>query len=311
MTRAIKPPGLRPGDTIGIAAPAGAFDENAFRSGIQCIHDAGFRTLFRPDIFSRSGYLAGDDRRRADEINRLFADATVKAILCARGGYGSQRILPLLDAAVIRSNPKIFMGYSDITALHCYLRKTCGLVSFHGPFVTELGAAGEDAARSIFRALANPAAWGELPSPRLEVLRPGKSEGFLMGGCLSVFTGILGTPHDPPTAGAVLFFEDRGEKPYVVDRLFSHLKLAGKFDEAQGLILGQFIPPQGWGGGEENYRAELRRIVLDAVGEFRFPVLANFPAGHFARSICFPLGVRATINGERGSVTIVEPCLTD
>jgi len=311
MTSAIKPPGLRPGDTIGIAAPAGAFDEDAFRRGIRRIQDASFRTFFRPDIFSRSGYLAGTDERRADEMNRLFADRTTRAIFCARGGYGSQRILPLLDAPTIRRNPKIFMGYSDITALHCYLHRVCGLVTFHGPLVTEFGAMGEDTSRSVFRALANPAPWGELPSPRIEVLRPGKSEGILMGGSLSVFTRMLGTPYDPPTPGAILFFEDRGEKPYAVDRLFSHLKLAGKFDEARGLILGQFIPPQGWGGGEENYQAEVKRIVLDAVAEFRFPVLAHFPAGHFARSICFPLGVRAAINGERGTVTITESCLAD
>jgi len=310
MTSAIKPPGLRPGDTIGVAAPAGAFEEEAFHRGIRRIQDAGYRTFFRPDIFSRSAYLAGTDERRADELNRLFADRTVNAIFCARGGYGSQRILPLLDAATIRRNPKIFMGYSDITALHNYFQKMCDLVTFHGPLVTELGAMAEDTSRFVFRALATREPWGELPSPGIEVLRPGKSEGVLAGGSLSVFTGTLGTPYDSPTAGAILFFEDRGEKPYAVDRLFSHLKLAGKFNEARGLILGHFIPPQGWGGGEETYRAEVKRIVLDAAEAFRFPVLAHFPAGHFTRSICFPLGVRAAVNGERGTVTITEPCVT-
>lgn len=307
----IKPPRLRPGDTIGIAAPASAFDEDAFSMGIRRIQDAGYRIFFRPDIFSRSNYLAGADARRADELNSLFADRSINAIFCARGGYGSQRILPMLDQETIRKNPKIFMGYSDITALHCYLHNRCGLVTFHGPLVTEFGVMAEDALRSIFHALGNPAPWGGLPSPRVKVLRSGQSEGILMGGSLSVFACALGTPYAPPTAGAVLFFEDRGEKPYAVDRLFSHVKLAGKLDEAGGLILGQFIPPEGWAGRAEDYRAEIKRIVLDAVGSNRFPVLSNFSAGHFTKNVCFPLGARARIDGGKGTVAITEPCLTD
>lgn len=311
MTSVIKPPRLKPGDTIGIAAPASAFDEDAFAQGIRRIQDAGYRAFFRPDVFSRSNYLAGSDERRADELNRLFADRSIKAIFCARGGYGSQRMLPLLDKETIKQNPKIFMGYSDITALHCYLYNICGLVTFHGPLVTEFGAMSEDALRAIFNALGNPATWGYLPSPHLEALKSGKSEGILLGGSLSVFACTLGTPYDRPAAGAVLFLEDRGEKPYAVDRLLTHLKLAGKFDGANGLILGQFIPPEGWAGRAEDYKAEIKRIVLDAVWPYRFPVLSNFPAGHFTKSICFPLGVRARIDGEKGTVAIVEPCLTD
>jgi muramoyltetrapeptide carboxypeptidase len=311
MTSVIKPPALRPGDTIGVAAPASAFDKDAFQRGIRRIQNAGYRTFFRPDIFSRSAYLAGTDERRADELRGLFADRTIRAIFCARGGYGSQRIIPMLDAETIRVNPKIFMGYSDITALHAYFRKMCDLVTFHGPFITELGAMAEDAFRSVFRTLAEREPWGELTSPGIEVLREGKSDGVLTGGSLSVFAATIGTPYETPTADAILFFEDRGEKPYAVDRLFSHLKLAGKFSGAKGLILGQFIPPRGLGGGEEDYQAEVKRIVLDAVGAFRFPVLARFPAGHFMRSICFPLGARAAIDGERGTVTITEPCLSE
>lgn len=311
MTSVIKPPRLKVGDTIGIAAPASAFDEDAFAKGIRRIREAGYRTVFRPDIFSRSNYLAGDDARRADELNRLFADRSINAIFCARGGYGSQRILPTLDGKMFRKNPKIFMGYSDITALHCYLHNICGLATFHGPLVTEFGDVSEDDLCNILDALGNPAPWGELPSSRIDVLRTGKSEGILIGGSLSVFACTLGTPYAPSTDDAILFFEDRGEKPYAIDRLFSHLKSAGKLDGAKGLILGQFIPPEGWAGGEENYLDEVKRIALDAIGSSRVPVLSNFPAGHFRKSICFPLGVRARIDGEKGTVTIMEPCLTD
>lgn len=311
MTSVIKPPRLKPGDTIGIAAPASAFDEDAFAEGVRRIRDAGYRTFFRPDVFSRDNYLAGSDERRAGELNRLFADRSIKAIFCARGGYGSQRILPMLDRETIGKNPKIFMGYSDVTALHCCLHKICGLVTFHGPLVTEFGKMTEDALRAVFDALGDPAPWGELPSPRTEALRPGASEGILLGGSLSVFASVLGTPYEPPTAGAVLFFEDRGEKPYAVDRLFSHLKLAGKLDGAEGLILGQFIPPEGWAGRADDYKAEVERIALDAAGPERFPILSNFSAGHFTKSVCFPLGARAGIDGGKGTVAIMEPCLTD
>jgi muramoyltetrapeptide carboxypeptidase len=217
----------------------------------------------------------------------------------------------MLDGDTIRKNPKIFMGYSDVTALHCYLYNACGLVTFHGPLVTEFGDMSEDALRVVFDALGNPTPWGELPSSRLDVLRPGESEGILLGGSLSVFACALGTPYDHSTADAILFFEDRGEKPYAIDRLFSHLKSAGKLDGVKGLILGRFIPPEGWSGGEKAYGDEVKRIVLDVVGSSRFPVLSNFPAGHFTKSICFPLGARARIDGERGTVTIMEPCLTD
>ncbi|MEJ2744454.1 MAG: LD-carboxypeptidase [bacterium] len=259
MTSVIKPPRLNVGDTIGIAAPASAFDEDAFTKGIRRIQEAGYRPLFQPDIFSRSNYLAGSDKRRADELNRLFADRSINAIFCARGGYGSQRILPMLDGDTIRKNPKIFMGYSDVTALHCYLYNACGLVTFHGPLVTEFGDMSEDALRVVFDALGNPAPWGELPSSRLDVLRPGESEGILLGGSLSVFACTLGTPYDHSTADAILFFEDRGEKPYAIDRLFSHLKSAGKLDGVRAYT--RSIHPSRkmvgrrkglWGRGETN-----------------------------------------------------------
>jgi muramoyltetrapeptide carboxypeptidase len=309
MTSAIKPPRLRPGDTIGIAAPASAFEEEAFHRGIRRIHDAGYRTSFCPDIFSRSGYLAGTDERRADELHRLFADRTISAIFCARGGYGSQRILPLLDAATIRRNPKIFMGYSDITALHTYFQKMCDLVTFHGPLVTELDRMDAGAVSFVFESLGRKSPWGELPACGIEALCPGNAEGELIGGSLSIYSILLGTVYAPLMEEKILFFEDRGEKPYAIDRIFSHLKLAGIFNRINGLILGQFVPPVGWEGEEESYGAEIKRIVLEAALEFNFPVLANFPAGHARRNICFPMGVRVRIDGIKKTVAIVESCL--
>jgi muramoyltetrapeptide carboxypeptidase len=311
MTTLIKPPRLKHGDTIGIAAPASAFDQDAFLRGVAFIRETGYRTFFREDIFSRDGYLAGTDGRRASELMELFSHRDVRAILCARGGYGSQRIIPLLDPQLVRSNPKIFMGYSDVTALHAYLQATCNLVTFHGPLVTELATLEEDASHLLFQSLSLIGPWGELPCGHTEVLRPGRGEGALAGGSLSVLSATLGTPYAPDMRGTIIFLEDRNEKPYAIDRFFTHLRLAGAFDAAQGLILGQFIAPRGWGGSPDEYQAEVRRVALDAVGEFCFPVLSNFPAGHVRRNICFPLGVRAAVDGVKGSVLILEPALTD
>lgn len=309
MTSVITPPHLRPGDTIGIAAPASAFRRNDFHHGLRRIREAGYETMHRADIFQRQGYLAGSDERRASELLSLFADRRIAAIFCARGGYGSQRILPLLDRKIIRDNPTLLMGYSDITALHCYLGTTCGIVSFHGPLVTELGGMTGEAVSSLLRQLGTAGPWGELPTGGVEVIRPGCAEGVLAGGSLTLFASLRGTPYQADTAGAILFFEDRGEKPYAVDRLFRQLKLGGVFDSARGVILGKFIPPRDRKGDPGGYDFEIRRIVLETLGEYDFPILGNFPAGHFSGSICFPLGVKAAIDGARGTVAIVEPCL--
>lgn len=309
MASLITPPPLTPGDTIGIAAPGAAFSKEAFQRGVARIEGLGYRTHFRDDIFQTEGYLAGSDSRRAEELKALFRDEGISAIFCARGGYGSQRILPMLDREGVGRNPKIFMGYSDITALHAYLQGVCGLVTFHGPLVTEMGGMDGDALRALFALLGRTEAWGELPARGIEVLRPGMAEGVLTGGSLSLFAVLLGTPYAPSTEGKILFFEDRGEKPYAVDRHFSHLRLAGVFKGARGLMLGKFIPPEGWSDGDARYEDEIRRIVLDAVGDSDFPVLANIPAGHVFGNQCFPLGVRVSIDGGRGTVSVIERCL--
>jgi muramoyltetrapeptide carboxypeptidase len=308
MTSAIKPPPLEKGGVVGIAAPASPFDRDAFARGVRALEESGYRVAFDEGIFSRDGYLAGSDRRRAEELARLFADPRVGAIFCARGGYGSQRVLPMLDAGLIRRSPKIFVGYSDITALHGFLGGECGLVTFHGPLVTEMGGMGPGALRALLSSLGKTAAWGGIASG-LRAVRGGRAEGKIVGGSLSVFCATLGTRYAPPTKGRILLFEDRGEKPYAVDRLFSTLRISGTIGGARGMLLGRFVPPAGWSGGDDAYQAEIRRIALDATDGCPFPVLAGFPAGHFPGNTCFPLGVRVAVDGGEGSVSVVEPCL--
>ncbi|MCX6358078.1 MAG: LD-carboxypeptidase [Candidatus Aureabacteria bacterium] len=307
----VKPVALRPGDTIGIAAPASAFDPEAFRRGVERLKGLGYGVRFRDDIVARNGYLAGSDGKRVAEIEELFADPGVRAVFCARGGYGSQRLLPLLDSSLIRRHPKLFVGYSDITALHCYFNGVCGMATVHGPFLNEIADLDTAALEYLFKSLSRTDPWGESPAAGLEVLKGGQGAGALTGGSLTVFSMTLGTPYEADTAGRILFFEDRGEKPYAIDRLFSHLNLAGKFIHARGLILGKFIPPAGWTWGEESYRGEIRRIVLDATRPYRFPVVLNFPAGHCNGNVAIPFGVRVLLDGEGGRVVVEEACLSE
>ena len=305
----IRPPSLLPGDTIGIAAPASAFRKEDFTRGIERLREAGYEVIVDAGIHSRNGYLAGTDERRARELTGLFLDGRVRAILCARGGYGSMRILPLLNAALLRRNATILMGYSDITALHLFLQRACGMVSFHGPLVTELGGlTGADVA-ALLRPLSVTEPWGPLETGPLDTLRGGRAEGRLTGGSLSLVSAMMGTAFQPEAGGALLFFEDRGEKPYAVDRMVRHLSLCGLFDAACGVILGRFIPPEGWRGDPRDYESEIGRIFLEATGGRRIPVAAGFPAGHSPGSICFPLGTRVRLDADSGTASIIEPCL--
>jgi muramoyltetrapeptide carboxypeptidase len=310
MASFIKPRALRRGDTIAVAAPSACFDKNALFHGIQHLNEHGFKTFFRPDIFARREYLAGNDERRADEMNGFFADGRFSAVFCARGGYGTQRILPLLDKECIRNNPKIVMGYSDITALHCFLLRECNLVSFHGPLVTELGERHDDYCPSMLHAFQNTGPWGTIRSDGIKTLRGGRAEGILAGGNLCTFASLLGTGFAPDCTRNILMLEDRGEKPYAVDRLLVQLKQAGIIKRIAGLILGGFIPPRDWVDGTEAYEREIHRIVLDITTGTDFPIVAGFPVGHIAHSICVPLGVRIALSTSPPAIQFMEPCLT-
>jgi len=281
---------LRPGDTIGIVAPAGPFDMETFSRGTRIFEEMGFEVFIPAGMFRAKGYLAGSDYHRAEFVNQLFADKSIDAIICARGGYGSLRILDLLDYEVIKNNPKIFIGFSDITALLSVFLNRCGLVTFHGPVVTSLADMAEDVRRSLFQAVSSGGRL-EITAPGGITVKPGSGSGILCGGNLTTLCHLIGTPFSPGFANKILFLEDRGEAPYRIDRMLVHMKLAGCFKGLAGIVLGSF---EGCGPLED-----IVKIIVDIFQDHSIPILAGLDAGHGSRNITIPMGIEATLDADR------------
>ena len=287
-----RPPPLRAGDVVRVIAPGSAFDPAAFEAGLAVLRGRlGLRPRFRDDITTREGYLAGGDRRRLEEWNEAVADPEARAIFCARGGYGAGRLLPLVDLAPLRAAPKLLVGFSDVTALHALLNGA-GLASLHGPVVTQLGRAPEEAVAHLEALLlgAVPARPGG-PGGGLDgtaTIRPGRASGPLLGGCLSLLATLCGTPWLPSFRGAILFFEDVGEPPYRIDRYLTQLEQSGALDGLAGVAVGQLA---GCDKGEGDAAATVRSLV----GRLGVPAIEGVPAGHEDRNLALPLGPRATL----------------
>ena len=238
---------LKAGDVVGIAAPASPFDRAAFDQGLARLAAMGLKVRLAEEIYAQSGYLAGPDRQRAEQINRFSKDPEVAAVICARGGYGSMRILPWIDFAAAKENPKIFLGFSDATALLSALWQRSRLICFHGPTVTTLGTANPATLGRVRAYLMKTGAAGLRPRS-VAVIQPGRAEGFLVGGNLTTLCHLTGTPFAPDFKDCILLLEDTGEAPYRIDRMLSQMRLAGAFAGLRGLALGTFKgcgPPQG------------------------------------------------------------------
>jgi len=287
------PSRLKSGDTLGIVAPAGPFDDEKFSRGTQALKDMGFNVFIPEDLFEVNGYLAGSDRHRAKLVNQLFADKDIDAIICARGGYGSIRILPLLDYETIMSNPKIFIGFSDISALLAVLSTRCGLATFHGPVVTTLADATEETRHSLFNAIAcNDCLEFKLATGI--TIHPGSVSGLVCGGNLTTLCHLVGTPFSPSFSNKILFLEDRGEAPYRIDRMLVHMKIAGCFKGLAGIVLGAF---------EECGPIEaILKIVEDIFEDMPVPILAGIEAGHCKNNTTIPMGVDATLDADMHSL---------
>lgn len=298
----IRPPRLHRGDTIGIIAPAAAVEVEAVQRGQRTLEEMGFRTKVGEGTFSRHRYLAGPDARRATELYAMFRDPEVQGIICARAGYGSGRLLPLLNFSILRRVPKVFIGYSDATLLLNALVQRAGFVSFHGPVVAGEFANGLSLrARDHFLRLLT-AGRGEEELTFPHVVRRGTGEGRLLGGCLSVLVTTLGTPFALDTTDAILFLEDVGEKPYRIDRMLTHLKQAGKLAPLRGVIFGEMR--ECWGEGGDP--AELLAVIDEIFAEYHYPVGFGLPAGHGSENLILPLGTRVCLDGYRGCLVFLE-----
>lgn len=290
---------LQPGDTVGIAAPAGHFQRRAFERGVDVIASLGYRVHIPKGVYRRSGYLAGSDRHRADVINALFADPAIKAVWCARGGYGSMRVLPHLDYRTIRQHPKIVIGFSDATALLATLYTRCGLATFHGPMVATLGDCTHRSVAALTRALASDEAVCLRAAGRSTVVNPGRCEGPVIGGNLTTLCHLLKTPFEPLFGGHILFLEDTGEAPYRLDRMLGQMKMAGCFADLAGLALGSF---KGCG----TPRA-VHRIVAEIFSDQSIPILRGIESGHGRTNLTVPLGVTATLDTAKRLLAFHEP----
>lgn len=299
-----RPRRLRHGDRVALVAPASPFDRDEFEAGVREIAAIGFEAVYDEGLFARRGFVAGDAAARAAALSRAWRDPRIAAIIAVRGGYGSAELLPLLDADLMRTARKIFVGYSDLTALLSF-HLHHGVVCFHGPMVERRLSRGEGGydRQSFLRALTQAEPLGELAPATLDVMRAGDAQGVLAGGTLTQLTASLGTPwaFDPPP-GCLLFIEDVGERPYRVHRMLTQLSQAGILARAHGLVFGEFPSCDEPGG-----TIAIRHVLADFVSEFTGPVLFGFPSGHTTGAAwTLPFGVRARVVTAPAAVVIEE-----
>jgi muramoyltetrapeptide carboxypeptidase len=297
----VKPPALRPGDTVGIVAPASNILREALEAGCRALAQFGYKPFFLDSILQQDLYFAGLADRRLRELHEMFARPDVRAILCARGGYGCNYLLPHLDLALIRSNPKIFAGYSDITSLLTYIHDATGLVTFHAPMIAKdfANADGIDE-HSWKAALEGWSEWELGTRSGMRGLVDGEAEGLLYGGCLSMLAASLGTPYEIHTTGTILFLEDVAAKPFQIDRMLMQLKLAGKFDDIRGIIFGEMLDCV----QHRDQPYTLGEVVTRVVEDLGVPVAYGLRSGHVSsRNITLPLGIHVALRAQGNDST--------
>jgi muramoyltetrapeptide carboxypeptidase len=285
----VRPKRLQPGDRVGIVAPSGPVDRKSFSYGINILKSMGLTPVFSKEIFRKNGYLAGSDQIRAEELHQNYRDPDIQAILCARGGYGSLRVLPHVDWSLLRSNPKILMGYSDVTALLAAVQLHCGQVVFHGPMISGLADISETSRRTIWRALAS-AEPLHYEFPDAVVLQPGTASGRLFAGNLTVLNHLLKTPYEPSFDGTILILEEINETLYRIDRMLTQMKQAECLKGVRGLMLGGFDQC-----GKDR---EIHTLFQEKFQDADIPVLAGCPFGHGRENWAVPMGEAAVLNAD-------------
>ncbi|MDA7026173.1 LD-carboxypeptidase [Bacillus sp. CLL-7-23] len=300
----IKPEKLQEGDMVGIIAPASPPVSKKLEIGVKYLKELGLHIKMGRAIWKKHGYLAGSDEERLRDLHDMFQDPSVKAVICACGGYGTARIAQQIDYCLIKDNPKIFWGYSDITFLHTAIQQNTGLITFHGPMLSsDIGS--EDVhprTKHSFQQLFQKMNlhYTEEISP-LEIVVPGNAKGRLIGGNLALLVTTLGTQFEIDTKGKLFFIEDIDEEPYRIDRMLNQLKLAGKFADAAGILLCDFhncLPKK----REESL--SLKEIIHDHITPFEKPTLSGFKIGHCSPNIAIPIGAEGVLNTEKKQLTI-------
>ncbi len=295
--------------TIGVLAPAFPADPQKIEAGIQYLEQRGFTVKRGQTLKARHLYFSGTDQQRIDDLHTFFADPEVEMIICARGGWGTLRLLDQIDYELLARNPKPLVGYSDITTLQLAFWQKVGLPSLSGPMVAVEMASGPEAftEQHFWQQIFNPHPWYEFSfsSEKTEIWQAGEANGPLLGGCLSMVAHQLGTPYMPDFNQAILFLEDVGEAPYKIDRYLAQLKQAGIFQKISALILGEFIDCTD--DNPDRQAISVRDVLQDYFSNSPFPVLYNFPYGHGARKFTMPIGVQAELNTEKKVLKLQNP----
>jgi len=314
----IKPARLRQGDSLAVVAPASApANPQNVDLALRALERLGFHPHPGKNLRRRYGFLAGSDQERAEDLMEAFGNPNVKGILCLRGGYGAARLLPLLDFSIIRRNPKVLVGYSDITSLHCALLARAGIVSFHGPMLNSdfLKPRIPRFTRNGFlRTLTESNAPGSIcqgyDRRTVRVLAPGIASGRLVGGNLSILCASLATPFQASFAGAILFLEDVNEEPYRIDRMLTQLLNAGVLQRVSGIAIGinhNCRDPKA--GRRREYRQSMEDVFRDRLMPLKKPVVSGLPFGHVRQNATLPIGVQAVLDGNQGDLTVSEPAV--
>lgn len=301
---AIYPQALQPGDTLAIISPAGPSKPEDMETGLAYLRSVGFIPKLMPHALESRYYLAGSDANRVADLHAAFADPEVKGIVCARGGYGCMRLLPLIDWELIKANPKVFIGFSDLTSLLLPMFERTGLVGFHGPMLTSNLIEGDSYTQTeLWKLVMNTVTFPyRVPNTsQYTCLQPGECEGILMGGNLSLLTSLCGTPYQPCTQGTILFIEDWHECYYALDRKITQLKLAGLLNGVAGLLLCDFVELEDdW----EGY--SIRALFQDLTEFLQVPVGFGFSVGHGDRTATLPIGAAARFESTSGRLEILS-----
>ena len=301
----VKAPALKSGDKVGIIAPASNIQRELLEKGIAGLRKLGYEPVYLPGILERDLYFAGPVQRRVQELQELLERDDTAALICARGGYGTNYLLEQLDFQKFVQHPKIIVGYSDNTSLLTAITDRCGLVTFHGPMVTKDFALPDGVELSSWNnAVAGTASWN-LPTDGVQVLRQGKARGRLYGGCLSLLVASLGTSFEIQTDETILFMEDIGAKPYQVDRMLMQLRLAGKLDKVKAFVFGEMLDCTQPGGQDYS----LPDVILRVLQGYDVPIIYGLRSGHVSRAnVTLPIGVQAELiaNNSEARLTILE-----
>lgn len=294
--KVIKPRKLRIGDKVRVIAPSSPFDRGDFLKGLGVLASMGLNISFRKDIVEKKYYLAGSESRRLDELHEAFEDGDCKAIFCARGGFGATRLLSKIDWALLKKNPKIFAGYSDITSLGLSMYSMCAMTTFHSPMITSKTFTSMDLRKKTFfrKAFFSTAPIIYKNVPGLTVIARGKARARLLGGNLTLIHSLLGTRYMPDFNGKILFFEDTDEAPYRIDRILTHLFEVGLFSGVKGVVVGKFTA-KGRPLGRRD-QGLIKGLVTEYFMPLGVPVVMNFPSGHGKRNLILPLGSLALLD---------------